>query len=55
MLLNIGVGCNDLVLGGQLSALLELKITDSTREGKVAVHSAEVDKTTSSCDSVLLI
>lgn len=53
MLLNIRVGGDDLVLGRELSAFLELKIANSTRESEVAVDTAKVDETTRSGDPVL--
>lgn len=55
MHLDVGVGGNDLVLGGELGALLELKIANSTGQGQVAVDAAEVDKATRGCDSILLV
>jgi hypothetical protein len=55
VLLDIGVSGDNLVLGRQLGTLLELKVTNGAREGKVSIHSAKIDKATGSCDSVLLV
>lgn len=52
--LDVGRGRDDLVLGRQLSALLELEVADSARQSKVAVDAAKVDKASSGRDTVLL-
>lgn len=46
--------CDDLLLRREIRALLELKVADSSAEGKVAVHSAEVDETTCCANASLL-
>lgn len=51
---NVGVGSNNLLLGRKFSALLELKVTNGTREGEVAVDTAEINKTASSSDACFL-
>jgi hypothetical protein len=43
-----------LCFGRKFGALLELEITNSSREGKVAVHSSEVDEASSGCNPILL-
>jgi hypothetical protein len=50
---NIGVGRDNLLLGRQLGALLELEIANGSRQRQVSVHAAKVDKSTRSCDSRL--
>jgi hypothetical protein len=55
VLLHVRECGHDLVLGGQLSALLELEITNGTRQGKVAVDTTKVDKAAGSSNSVLLL
>jgi hypothetical protein len=42
------------LLGCQLGALLELKVSDRSRQGQVSVHTAKVDEATGSCNSRLL-
>ena len=54
MLLDIGEGGDDLVLGGELGALLELEVADGARQGQVAIDTAKVDETACCCDTVLL-
>lgn len=54
MVLNVGEGSDDLSLRGQLGDLLELKVTNGAGQGKVAVDTAKVDKTTGGGDTVLL-
>jgi len=51
---DIGVGRDNLLLGCQLGALLELKVSDRSRQGQVSVHTAKVDEATGSCNSRLL-
>lgn len=43
-----------LLLGGKLGALLELKVSDSTGESKVAVDTAKVDKAAGGLNTCLL-
>jgi hypothetical protein len=45
---------DDLLLGREVCALLELKVTDSSAECKVAVHTTEVDEATCSANASLL-
>jgi hypothetical protein len=52
--LDIRERSNYLLLGGKVCALLELKVTDRTRQGKVAVHATKVDEATCSLDTCLL-
>ena len=47
-------GGNDLLLWGKLRRLLELKVTNGTGQGKVAVDTPKVDKSTGSSDASLL-
>lgn len=54
VLLDIGESGNNLLLRGKLGALLELEVTNSARKSKVAVDATEIDKTSSSCNTVLL-
>lgn len=51
---HIGVGSHNLLFGGQLGALLELKVTDGTGQGEVAIDTAEVDEATRGTDAGLL-
>lgn len=50
--INIGECCDNLVLGRELSTLLEFEITDGTRQSQVAIDTTKVDETTSGSDSV---
>lgn len=43
---DVRVGGDDLLLRGKFGALLELKVSDSTRQSKVTVDAAEIDKPT---------
>lgn len=54
VLVNVGVGSDDLTLGRKVGALLELEVADGARQGKVAVDTAKVDEAAGSGDSVLL-
>ena len=54
VLIYIGERRHDLLLWGQLGALLELKVTDSAGEGKVAVDAAKVDEAAGGCDTGFL-
>lgn len=51
---HIGVGSHDLLFGGQLGALLELKVTDGSGQSEVAVYTAKVDEATGGTDTGLL-
>lgn len=51
---HIGVGSDDLLLGGKLGALLELKVTNGAGQGEVTVDTAEVDEATRGTNSGLL-
>jgi len=44
---------NNLLLGSEVGTLLELEVADGTRQGQVAVDSAEIDEPTGSTDSGL--
>ena len=44
----------DLLLRREVCALLELKVTDSSAEREVAVHTTEVDEATCSANASLL-
>ena len=50
---NIGVGRDNLLLGRQLGALLELEIANGSRQGQVSVHAAKVDEATGGCNPCL--
>lgn len=50
---DVGEGGNDLLLGREVGALLELKVTDGTAQSEVAVDTAKVDEATSSTDASL--
>lgn len=51
---NIGECGNDLLLGRKVGALLELKIANGTRQGKVAIDTTKVDEATGSADAGFL-
>ena len=51
---HVGVGGDNLLLRREIGALLELKVTDGTRQGEVAVDATKVDKASSSANSCLL-
>ena len=51
---HIGVGGDDLLLRRKIGALLELKVTDGTGQGEVAVDATKVDEATSGANSCLL-
>lgn len=51
---HVGVCGDDLLLGSELCALLELEIADSSGQGEVAVDTTEVDETAGGGDSRLL-
>jgi hypothetical protein len=44
---HIWEGGHNLLFGGQVGALLEVKVTNGAGEGKIAVDTAKVDKATS--------
>jgi hypothetical protein len=54
VLLDIGVGCDNLVLWRKVGTLLELEVANGTGQGEVAVDTAKVDEATSGSDTVLL-
>ena len=54
MYLDVGESGDDLLLRGQIGALLEFEITNGTREGEVAIDTAKVDETTGGADTSLL-
>lgn len=54
VLFNVGKGGDNLVLGGELGALLEFEVTNGAGQGQIAVDTAKVDKAASRCDSALL-
>lgn len=51
---DVGVRGDNLLLGSQLVALLELEVANSPGKGKVAVDSAKVDESSGSSDTCLL-
>jgi hypothetical protein len=51
---DVGICCNDLLLWGQLGALLKLEVTDSAGQSEVAVHTAKINKATGRSDTRLL-
>jgi hypothetical protein len=51
---DIREGCDNLIFGGQFCALLELKVSNGARQGKVAIDTAKVNETTGGGNSVLL-
>jgi hypothetical protein len=50
---HVGVRSDNLLLGRQIGALLELKVTNRTRESQVAVDATKVDKATGGANSGL--
>lgn len=54
MYVHVGVCGDDLLLGSELCALLELEVADSSGQGKVAVDTTKVDETTGSSNPCLL-
>ena len=52
--LDVGEGSDYLLLGREICALLELEIADGTRQGEVAIDTAEVDKTAGCLNTGLL-
>lgn len=52
--LNVREGGDDLGLGRELCALLELEVTNGAGESKIAVNTAKVNKATGGCDTGLL-
>ena len=55
MLVDVGVSGDNLVLGGQLGALLEFEVSNGARQSQVAVDAAKVDETTGGSNAVLLL
>ena len=51
---HIRISGHDLLFGRKLGAFLELEITNSSRQGQVSVHTAEIDKATCGTDTSLL-
>lgn len=51
---HIGVGSHDLLLGGELGALLELKVTDGTGQSEVTIDTTEVDEAARGTNASLL-
>lgn len=54
VLLDVGVGGDNLGLWREVGALLELEVTNGARQGEVAVDTAKVNEAAGSGDSVLL-
>lgn len=52
--LDVGESSDYLLLRREICALLELEIADGTRQGKVAIDTAKVDKTAGCLDTGLL-
>ena len=52
--LDVGERSNDLLLRGEIGALLELEVTYRAGQGKVAVDATEVDKASCGLDTCLL-
>jgi hypothetical protein len=52
--LNIRVGGNYLLLGREVGALLELEVSDSSRQGEIAVDTTEIDEASSGLDTCFL-
>ena len=50
---HVGESSDDLLLRWEVRALLELKVANSSAEGKVAVNSAKVDEAASCADAGL--
>jgi hypothetical protein len=51
---HIGESSDNLLLGGQFGTLLELEVTNGSRESKIAVNTAKVDKAAGGTDTSLL-
>jgi hypothetical protein len=51
---HVGESSDYLLLRREVCALLELKVSDSSAKGKVAVNSAKVDEATGCADAGLL-
>lgn len=51
---DVRVGGYDLLLGGEVCALLELEVADGSRQSEVTVDTAEVDESAGSSNSCLL-
>jgi hypothetical protein len=52
--LNVGESSDDLLLRGEIGALLELEVTYRAGEGEVAVDAAKVDEAAGRLDASLL-
>lgn len=50
---HVRVGSHDLLLGRELGALLEFKVTNGTGQSEVAVDTAKVDETARSTNASL--
>ena len=51
---NIGKSCNNLLFRCQVGTLLELEISDSSRQRQITIDTSKVDEAASSTDSGLL-
>ena len=51
---NVREGCDNLLLRREFGALLEFKVSDGTREGKIAIDSIEIDETAGSTNAGFL-
>lgn len=51
---HIGECGHNLLLGGQLGALLELEVTNGTGQGEIAIDTSEVDEATRGANTCLL-
>lgn len=51
---HVGEGGHNLLLRGKVGALLELKVTNGSAQGEIAIDSSEIDEATSRTDSCLL-
>ena len=51
---HVRVGGDDLLLRGQIGALLEFEVANGTGEGEVAVDTTKVDEATCSANASLL-
>ena len=54
MYLDVGESSNNLLLRGEIGALLELEVTYRAGQGEVAVHAAKVDEASRGLDTCLL-
>lgn len=51
---NIRKGCHNLLFRCEFGTLLEFEVPNGSGEGKVAIHTSEVDKPSGSIDTRLL-